>query len=225
MHNASRTRQSACAGVWKSGSFATKVHACHFMCAAMKNKSAAKRKEHRQGSLQRAGRSPKGLPTDTHDHEHQCRSTCRPPPQYCTCWPRVLSNRKLYFGNSALFSQRPAVCLAMSEQTRVFSNSPQQHEKHHHDDTCQNTMLNLHFLDRSPRCSLFTVVQSGLLEMCGSEPPSLCNSFTSSYCPAPGPLASQNSWLQNGVRAIQCAVVAPLSLVVSSSSSFFTCAQ
>ena len=99
-----------------------------------------------------------------------------------------------------------------------------QHEKNHHDDTCESTVLSFHFLDRSPRW-LFTVVQSGLLEMCGSEPPSLCKSFASSYCPAPSSLASQNSWLQNAARAIQCAVVARLSLVVSSSSPFFTCAQ
>ena len=76
---------------WNSGSFATKVHACHFMCAAMKNKSAAKRKEHRQGRLQKNRTLPTGLP-----------------PQHCTWWPRVLSNRKLYFENGALFSQRLA---------------------------------------------------------------------------------------------------------------------
>ena len=94
-----------------------------FLCAQQcYHKSAAKRTEHRQGSLQ-SWRSPRAS-QPIRDHEHRCYSTCKSPPQYGTWWPRALSNRKLYFENSALFSQRLAVCLAMSAQTRIFSNSP-----------------------------------------------------------------------------------------------------
>ena len=215
LHNTSRTRQPACARVGIADHLPQKCMHVISCAQQWKNKSAAKHKEHRHGSLQKSWRLPNGPP-----NRHATTSTSVTAPAsrllntapgglaYCPtagCISRI----------SALLSQRLAVCVAMSEQTRLCSNSPSNTRKHHHDDTCENTVLNLHFLVRSPRCSLFTVVQSGLLEMCGSEPPSLCNTFTSSYCPAPGSLCftkqlaakcSESDSLRSGCTAVSCRV-------------------